>query len=84
MRPLLFRCLEGYNASILAYGQTGSGKTFTMGTGSQTFGNLEEGIVPRIIEDLFAEIEKRKNEKSIMLKIQYFEIYNDMLNDLLD
>lgn len=29
--PLVNRCLEGYNATVLAYGQTGSGKTFTVG-----------------------------------------------------
>ena len=29
--PLVKRCLEGYNATVLAYGQTGSAKTFTVG-----------------------------------------------------
>lgn len=29
--PLVERCLDGFNATILAYGQTGSGKTWTVG-----------------------------------------------------
>jgi len=30
VEPLIYSCLEGYNATILAYGQTGSGKTHTI------------------------------------------------------
>lgn len=30
-RPLVERCLDGFNATVLAYGQTGSGKTWTVG-----------------------------------------------------
>lgn len=29
--PLVKRCLDGFNATVLAYGQTGSGKTWTVG-----------------------------------------------------
>lgn len=29
--PLVERCLDGFNATVLAYGQTGSGKTWTVG-----------------------------------------------------
>ena len=29
-RPVVHRCMAGYNGSIFAYGQTGSGKTFTL------------------------------------------------------
>ena len=28
--PLVARCFDGYNSTVLAYGQTGSGKTHTM------------------------------------------------------
>lgn len=30
-QPLVERCLDGFNATVLAYGQTGSGKTWTVG-----------------------------------------------------
>jgi hypothetical protein len=30
VRPLISKCLEGYNGCIFAYGQTASGKTYTM------------------------------------------------------
>lgn len=29
-RPVVRKCMAGYNGSIFAYGQTGSGKTFTL------------------------------------------------------
>lgn len=47
--------LEGYNGTIFAYGQTGTGKTFTMEGNSDKPENL--GIVPRIIDRIFKEIE---------------------------
>jgi len=42
---------EGYNSCIFAYGQTGSGKTYTMmGTPDS------EGLIPRICQQLFAQM----------------------------
>ena len=60
-RNLILGCFAGYNATILAYGQTGSGKTHTMGTGS-TVGlpNEQIGIVPRVFDFIFEEIDNRK------------------------
>ena len=60
-RNLILGCFNGYNATILAYGMTGSGKTHTMGTGS-TIGLPAEqiGIVPRVFDFIFAEIENRR------------------------
>ena len=46
--------MEGYNVAMFAYGQTGSGKTYSMaGTPDAP------GIVPRFMEDLFAECDVR-------------------------
>ncbi len=85
IETLLNGCFEGYNASILAYGQTGSGKTYTMG--SNNWSNLNEtewGIIPRVIKNLFLEIEKRKKDVEFVVKASFLEIYNEDIVDLLD
>lgn len=70
---------EGYNACIFAYGQTGSGKTFTM-MGSP--GN--EGLIPRICQNLFARMRQPVNsEVSFRTEVSYLEIYNERVKDLL-
>ncbi|PKI50509.1 hypothetical protein CRG98_029114 [Punica granatum] len=72
--PLVKDALAGYNTSILSYGQSGSGKTYTMwGPPSSMFeepsSSSDQGLVPRIFQILFSEIEK---------------IYNEKIGDLLD
>jgi hypothetical protein len=58
---LILGCFAGYNATILAYGQTGSGKTHTMGTGSTVGLPFDQiGIVPRVFDFIFEEIENRR------------------------
>ncbi|KAI3820478.1 hypothetical protein L1987_08026 [Smallanthus sonchifolius] len=59
--------MAGYNTLILAYGQTGSGKTYTlwgppsaMLEDQSTSGN--RGIVPRIFQMLFAEIQREQDQ----------------------
>lgn len=80
---LILGCFKGYNATLLAYGQTGSGKTHTMGTGS-TVGVRKEniGIVPRVFEFIFNEIEARKGDFTV--KTAFLELYNEEFHDLLD
>ena len=87
-RNLILGCFSGYNATILAYGQTGSGKTHTMGTGS-TVGlpNEQIGIVPRVFDFIFEEIENRKRQSTFSefeVKVQFLELYGDDIRDLLD
>ncbi|KAL4483969.1 hypothetical protein ABPG72_013975 [Tetrahymena utriculariae] len=85
VKDLLNKSFEGYNATVLAYGQTGSGKTFTMGTSNTSLNDAQEmGIIPRVIREIFSI--RREKEKSVemLLKISYFEIYNDNIIDLLD
>lgn len=53
-RPLVRHFIGGYNATVLAYGQTGAGKTWTMFGGSSP---EDQGLVPRIVESLFTQIE---------------------------
>lgn len=70
---------EGYNACIFAYGQTGSGKTHTM-MGQKS----NEGLIPRICENLFYQIhEKEREGVSFRTEVSYLEIYNERVRDLL-
>ncbi|EEC18035.1 conserved hypothetical protein, partial [Ixodes scapularis] len=47
---------QGYNAALMAYGQSGSGKSYSIiGYGANI------GIVPRLCEDLFQEIEQKRS-----------------------
>jgi kinesin family protein 3/17 len=79
-RPLLHKVLEGYNGCLFAYGQTGSGKTFTMqgeGTGEQ------EGLVPRLCNELFHQVEQRSATRNITVSMSVVEIYNEHIKSLL-
>ncbi|WIA42371.1 hypothetical protein OEZ86_008376 [Tetradesmus obliquus] len=76
--------VEGYNATVLAYGPTGSGKTYTMGTGSALHCMPEQqGIIPRVIRQLFDVIGSAGNNRSFVVRAQFLEIYNEEVRDLL-
>ena len=78
-------CFEGYNSAILAYGQTGSGKTYTMGTNTVNLEDSEEmGIIPKVIDEFFNQVEKRKEEVECIIKVSFIEIYNEQIIDLLN
>jgi hypothetical protein len=79
--PILDAALGGFNGTIFAYGQTGSGKTWSM-TGIPE----QEGIIPRLNRKLFERIkeETAKKEKQFLVEASYFEIYNEIIYDLLD
>jgi hypothetical protein len=44
----------------------------------------EFGIVPRVINFVFDEIDKRKSKAEFVIKCTFLEIYNEELHDLLD
>jgi kinesin family protein 18/19 len=69
--------IEGYNATVFAYGASGAGKTYTM-----VGFNDKPGIMVRTVSDLFNEIEGIQN-KEYKIKLNYVEIYNESLRDLL-
>ena len=74
---LIKQVVGGFSATIMAYGATGSGKTYTMvGKGKNC------GLMIRSIRDLFKVINNDK-EKLYSIKIQYVEVYNEILKDLL-
>lgn len=74
--------LMGYNGTIFAYGQTSSGKTHTM---EGVLGdNVHQGIIPRIVNDIFNHIYSMDENIEFHIKVSYFEIYMDKIRDLLD
>ncbi|XP_077284514.1 kinesin heavy chain isoform X3 [Arctopsyche grandis] len=74
--------LAGYNGTIFAYGQTSSGKTHTM---EGVIGDPgKQGIIPRIVYDIFNHIYAMEENIEFHIKISYFEIYMDKIRDLLD
>ena len=95
VKGLVDGCVRGYNATVLAYGQTGSGKTYTMGTAFDlTLLPEEDGIIPRAIRHLFAQIEQSKLDTisefgdssmpDFNVTAQFIEIYNEDIIDLFD
>eukprot|EP01102_Stenamoeba_stenopodia_P009486 TRINITY_DN279_c0_g1_i1.p1 TRINITY_DN279_c0_g1~~TRINITY_DN279_c0_g1_i1.p1 ORF type:complete len:697 (-),score=174.81 TRINITY_DN279_c0_g1_i1:103-2193(-) len=83
--PIIQSFLNGVNGAVIAYGQTGAGKTFTMfGPGFDDPRNIEgpqthlRGIIPRLMEDLFANL-----PEGSLINASYVEIYNENLRDLL-
>ena len=78
-RELVPRVVEGYNACCFAYGATGAGKTFTM------MGNLEmSGVIPLTLEDLMQQVLEGGEETLFKVSMQYVEIYNEKIKDLLN
>jgi len=72
---------SGYNCSVFAYGATGAGKTHTM------LGTPEDpGVIARTVRALYEKIDlmKEKNNDSLYdVSVQYLEVYNEKINDLL-
>ncbi|XP_067632229.1 kinesin heavy chain [Eurosta solidaginis] len=74
--------LAGYNGTIFAYGQTSSGKTHTM---EGVIGDSgKQGIIPRIVNDIFNHIYTMEMNLEFHIKVSYYEIYMDKIRDLLD
>ena len=85
IRPLVDKCLEGYNGCIFAYGQTAAGKTFTV-QGPTNPSPKDHGVIQRVCQHLFDHIEQQKQKNFKIeydVKISYMEIYNETIIDLL-
>ncbi|KAK4424110.1 Kinesin-like protein KIN-7D, mitochondrial [Sesamum alatum] len=77
-RPVVKAAMEGVNGTVFAYGVTSSGKTHTM-HGDQN----SPGIIPLAIKDVFSIIQETPG-REFLLRVSYLEIYNEVINDLLD
>mmetsp|Transcript_57346 Transcript_57346/g.166485 ORF Transcript_57346/g.166485 Transcript_57346/m.166485 type:complete len:1154 (+) Transcript_57346:139-3600(+) len=81
--PAMLKTFEGYNGTIFAYGQTGSGKSWSM-CGANDPPELR-GITPRMNEALFEKIKiEQVGTKKFLVMCSYFEIYNEIIFDLLN
>jgi hypothetical protein len=81
--PILNKAIAGYNGTIFAYGQTGSGKTWSMQGGEDDY----QGIIPRMNHQLFEKVQLEKSSRptiQFLITASYFEIYNEVIFDLLD
>lgn len=81
-RPLVAELLKGFNCTMMAYGQTGSGKSYSM-TGALE-DEAREGIIPRLIRDLFDEVAARSEEATFTLQCSMVELYLERVRDLLN
>jgi len=83
-KPAVMSILEGYNSTIFAYGQTGTGKTFTMEGFTYNSSDMQRGIIPRSIEEIFNYIELfSSSDTKFMVRASYLQIYNEAISDLL-
>lgn len=55
-----------------------------MGTNTTTMDCNEEGMIPKVIHEIFTEIEKRNAEAEFTVKASFLEIYNEQIIDLLE
>ena len=81
-KPLINSALEGINGTLFCYGQTASGKTYTM-EGIHNDPKIM-GVIPRMMQYIFILIENGNSEIEYSVKCQYFQIYNEKIQDLLD
>ncbi|PWA54649.1 kinesin motor family protein [Artemisia annua] len=76
--PVIKAAMEGINGTVFAYGVTSSGKTHTMHGDHNS-----PGIIPLAIKDVFSIIQDTPG-REFLLRVSYIEIYNEVINDLLD
>lgn len=74
--------LNGYNGTVFAYGQTGAGKSYTM-MGSNIDDEEGRGVIPRIVEQMFASIMSSPSTIEYTVRVSYMEIYMERIRDLL-
>ncbi|KAJ5593816.1 uncharacterized protein N7459_000024 [Penicillium hispanicum] len=82
IRPTVDDLLNGYNGTVFAYGQTGAGKSYTM-MGSDIDDDVGKGVIPRIVEQIFASILTSPSNIEYTVRVSYMEIYMERIRDLL-
>ncbi|CAK7202981.1 Kinesin heavy chain [Sporothrix eucalyptigena] len=74
--------LNGYNGTVFAYGQTGAGKSYTM-MGTSIDDSEGRGVIPRIVEQIFASILASPATIEYTVRVSYMEIYMERIRDLM-
>lgn len=82
IRPTVDDILNGYNGTVFAYGQTGAGKSYTM-MGTDMEDEQGRGVIPRIVEQIFASIVASPSNIEYTVRVSYMEIYMERIRDLL-
>lgn len=82
IKPTVDDILNGYNGTVFAYGQTGAGKSYTM-MGSDIDNDEGRGVIPRIVEQIFASILSSPGTIEYTVRVSYMEIYMEKIRDLL-
>ncbi|EAQ87910.1 kinesin heavy chain [Chaetomium globosum CBS 148.51] len=83
IKPTVDDILNGYNGTVFAYGQTGAGKSYTM-MGSSIDDDDGKGVIPRIVEQIFANILSSTANIEYTVRVSYMEIYMERIRDLLE
>ena len=81
-KPLISAAFEGINGTLFCYGQTSSGKTYTM-EGIPT-DDILMGVIPRMMQLIFDKISSGSPDIEFSVKCQYYQIYNEKIQDLID
>ncbi|KAI9731631.1 MAG: Kinesin heavy chain [Claussenomyces sp. TS43310] len=82
IKPTVDDILNGYNGTVFAYGQTGAGKSYTM-MGTDIENDEGRGVIPRIVEQIFASIISSPGNIEYTVRVSYMEIYMERIRDLL-
>eukprot|EP01018_Ginkgo_biloba_P012352 Gb_28105 [translate_table: standard] len=83
--PIVKDAMNAINGTILTYGQTGAGKTHSMeGLSILTTDQQQKGILPRVVECIFATIEAADATSEFIIKLSMVEIYMERIRDLFD
>jgi kinesin family protein 5 len=80
-KPVVDDFLEGFNGTLFCYGQTGSGKTYTME--GDVSDDDKRGLLPRMVCAVFDYMENSGEHMQFMINVQFLEIYNEKIRDLL-
>nr|AGU10931.1 Kinesin motor domain [uncultured organism] len=82
IKPTVDDILNGYNGTVFAYGQTGAGKSYTM-MGTDIDNDEGRGVIPRIVQQIFASILASPSTIEYTVRVSYMEIYMEKIRDLL-
>lgn len=83
-KDIIEAILQGFHGTVLAYGPTSSGKTYTMEGDLGLAGHSpDRGIIPRMVDSIFAGIAASVEKIEFTIKVSIVEIYNEKIRDLL-
>ncbi|XP_017976716.1 PREDICTED: kinesin-like protein KIN-1 [Theobroma cacao] len=83
--PIVRGAVDATNGTIIVYGQTGAGKTYSMeGPNILESDEQKKGILPRVVDGLFACIRSSDESVKHTIKLSVVEIYMEKVRDLFD